>query len=206
MKIPFSIKYRPQIESGEYKVETHDGRPVRIICWDRTPNVGEDKDLTLCVLIPHNIGEAVYYYNHYGKSRLDGRNDLFIITPEPEPFTKLEKAVFDMLVERTNETTISETQARKYGPIFMEIAKDEIYSHESLVEYAEKAKAEGKAEALKDLPRWRKWDTGACGNSDGHPIALVFGAGGIRFISVLGAIGEKYIMLNDLKKLPGFNE
>lgn len=33
-KIPFSIDYRPQIESGEYKVETRDDRPVRIICWD----------------------------------------------------------------------------------------------------------------------------------------------------------------------------
>ena len=34
-KIPFDIKYRPQIESGEYKVETRDGKPVRIICWDK---------------------------------------------------------------------------------------------------------------------------------------------------------------------------
>lgn len=64
----------------------------------------------------------------------------------------------------------------------------------------------GKAEALRDLPRWRKWENGACGNSDGHPIALVSGAGGIRFVSVLGATGETYIMLDDLTKLPGFNE
>ena len=42
-----------------------------------------------------------------------------------EPLTKLEKAVFDMLVERTNEITISEKQARKYAPIFLEIAKGE---------------------------------------------------------------------------------
>lgn len=33
-KIPFDIKYRPQIESGEYKVETRDGRAARITCWD----------------------------------------------------------------------------------------------------------------------------------------------------------------------------
>lgn len=43
-----------------------------------------------------------------------------------EPLTKLEKAVFDMLVERTNEITISEKQARKYAPIFLAIVKDEI--------------------------------------------------------------------------------
>ena len=33
-KIPFNIKYRPQIESGEYKVVTRDDRPVEIKIWD----------------------------------------------------------------------------------------------------------------------------------------------------------------------------
>ena len=37
-KIPFDIKYRPQIESGEYKVETGDKKRVRIICWNRKVN------------------------------------------------------------------------------------------------------------------------------------------------------------------------
>ena len=34
--IPFDIKYRPEIESGEMKVQTRDGREVRIVCWDAT--------------------------------------------------------------------------------------------------------------------------------------------------------------------------
>ena len=34
----FNIKYRPQIEAGEYKVRTAYGQPARIVCWDaRTP-------------------------------------------------------------------------------------------------------------------------------------------------------------------------
>lgn len=33
-RIPFDIKYRPEIESGKYKVETEDGRAVRIVCFD----------------------------------------------------------------------------------------------------------------------------------------------------------------------------
>ena len=33
-KIPFNIKYRPQIESGEYKVVTRENRPVEIKIWD----------------------------------------------------------------------------------------------------------------------------------------------------------------------------
>lgn len=64
----------------------------------------------------------------------------------------------------------------------------------------------GKAEALNDLPRWKKWGNGVAGNAEGHPIALVKGAGGLRFTSVLCATGEKYIMLDDLMKLPGFKE
>ena len=33
-KIPFNIKYRVQIESGEYKVVTREDRPVEIKIWD----------------------------------------------------------------------------------------------------------------------------------------------------------------------------
>ena len=53
---------------------------------------------------------------------------------------------------------------------------------------------------------WRIWQNGACGNSDGNPIALVKTYGGYELVSCLGAGGEKYIMLSDLEKLPSFNE
>jgi hypothetical protein len=33
-EIPFDVKYRPQIESGEYKVVDGWGNQIRIICWD----------------------------------------------------------------------------------------------------------------------------------------------------------------------------
>lgn len=33
-KIPFDIKFRPEIESGKFKVQTRLGKPVRIICWN----------------------------------------------------------------------------------------------------------------------------------------------------------------------------
>ncbi len=32
--LPFNIKFRDEIESGKCKVQTNDGRSVRIICWD----------------------------------------------------------------------------------------------------------------------------------------------------------------------------
>ena len=67
--------------------------------------------------------------------------------------------------------------------------------------------SEIKAEALKDLPRWKKWGNGACGNGMGIPIAIVKrGLGGYKLVDALGIQGEKYIMLSDLEKLPGFKE
>ena len=54
--------------------------------------------------------------------------------PEMELLTKLEKALFDMLVERTNEITISEKQAKKYAPIVLAIVKKEQKSEQSEME------------------------------------------------------------------------
>ena len=65
----------------------------------------------------------------------------------------------------------------------------------------------GKAETLKDLPRWREWGNGACGNGQGIPLALVVrGLNGYELVDSLGIPGEKYIMLDELEKLPGFKE
>ena len=61
---------------------------------------------------------------------------------------------------------------------------------------------------LKDLcARWRKWENGAGGNGRGIPLALVVrGLKGYELVDALGIPGEKYIMLSDLEKLPGFKE
>lgn len=85
MKIPFDIKYRPQIESGEYKVETRDGRPVRIICWDcnnYNPIIALADET---VMWNGDKNEYVISYcidGRYGPA--ESQDDLFIVTPEEE--------------------------------------------------------------------------------------------------------------------------
>lgn len=37
-KIPFDAKFRPEIESGEFKVVTKDDRPVQILSWEMKGN------------------------------------------------------------------------------------------------------------------------------------------------------------------------
>ena len=84
MKIPFDIKYRPEIESGKYKVQTIDGCNVRIICWD-AKNASYDD---IIALVEENAGEKVIRYYSNGKCTSDGsskRNkDLVLIIDEPE--------------------------------------------------------------------------------------------------------------------------
>ena len=96
MRIPFEIKYRPQIESGEYKVETRDGRPVRIICWDCI-----NKHYPIIALALYGGEEISYDYTnngHYYPDDEKSEYDLFIVTPEPE-LSEFEKAVGDIVKE-----------------------------------------------------------------------------------------------------------
>lgn len=74
-KISFDIKYRPEIESGRYKVETNAGRPVRIICWDAK---SEDPlvQLPIVGLVDYGKREMVFTWDIRG---LYGNNDMDLI-------------------------------------------------------------------------------------------------------------------------------
>lgn len=98
MKIPFDVKYRPQIESGEYKVQTADGRDVRIICWDKKVYGGRIDIVALVPAIATGT-ECIQVYNPDGtlESRDPvGKFKLTIITPEPG-LTEFEKALADVV-------------------------------------------------------------------------------------------------------------
>lgn len=94
MRIPFDIKYRPQIESGEYKVETRSGLPARIVCWDR-----KSKDMEILALVydehidedNEELAEVALNGRMFPRGK-DHDYDLFIVTPEEE-MTEFEKAV-----------------------------------------------------------------------------------------------------------------
>jgi len=96
MKIPFDIKFRPQIECGEYKVVIeYDNRTfyARIVCWDFNST-----EILACV----NYGdrEDVLEYDSSGKhiGKSVGRPDLIIITPEQE-LSEFEVALEQMMYD-----------------------------------------------------------------------------------------------------------
>lgn len=212
----------PQIESGEYKVETRDGLSVRIICWDRVAKENTDADLNLCVLVQEDGGEAIYYYHQTGeKLARDEQYDLFIVTPEPE-LSEFEKGymriVHKMKPEDFNDEGLK--IAKEEAAELLALARKELC--EQIVDHTKEAYENGKAEALKeieqdpessyafkrgveygkedalkDLPRWI--------NDDYSPKESTM-------IDISGLYGlvlrrhGKLLRISDLDKLPGFKE
>lgn len=186
-KIPFDIKFRPQIESGEYKVETECGHPVSIMDWEWIDR-NEKKCLAVKVLMDEgfNIG---YLFNYDGKRHSifpsDSDSDLFIITPEPE-LSEFEKAV-DAIYESCG---VKELQVKKKAAELLALAREELFANDTVLkEYAQASREQGKAEALKDLPRWGK------GSIEGD-----------RIVGLSLYHNMKWISFSDLEKLPGFKE
>lgn len=103
MRIPFDVKYRPQIESGEYKVETGDGKQVRIVSWDK--NGFECKEIV--ALVTNVTGTEncnIYTINGLLRSNSCQKNmNLFIVTPEEE-LTEFENELVKMLMEATGKS------------------------------------------------------------------------------------------------------
>ena len=260
-KIPFDIKWKPQIESGEYKVETDCKEPVTIIKWD----LKNDNGNILC-----------YYFD--GKEDIpyvtEGK-DLFIITPEEE-LSEFENRLCEILdsainyqIHSTDEETIKE--AKELAHELFDLARTELifqgniilsteeskkrfaeaqekgrkeafhdavenisdkHQAEMSVEYSIHCKVEngvrravmnwdefqkvaqkfidiGKVDALKDLPRWRHaYTTCSVGNrKQKNPEYPYYSPNDKAFIVLLENSNEaKCLMLDDLKKLPGFKE
>jgi len=185
MKIPFDIKYRPQIESGEYKVETRDGRPVKIIYWEAkgpAPIIGlfmtDDGSETTVEVHPNGRWSDDESYE------LDF--DLFIVTPEPE-LTKFEKELESFynhhlqVCTYDNQGTV-EDSLHDGAAKLLTLARKELES-------------EIKVEVPKNLPRWEK--TVFCGTYVDN-----FFIDKSKFLFHDGY----YINIKDLETLPGFKE
>lgn len=179
MRKEFKIEYREKIENGEYEVETLDGRSVRIVCWDATP------DVPICAIVE---GQPTMYYED-GKIafRRDGdKDDLFVVNAYKYRTTEelvrnslldafhlgseksdldTDSVKFARLVERTveNAKKLNELarDAMEYG--YGEIAEslynaDDMYIHATSTE-EELDALEMAKEALRGLDIWAKLES-----------------------------------------------
>lgn len=199
MKVPFDIKYRPQIESGEYRVETKAGCPVRIVCWDMACEL---PILGLVLLNDEKAEEMAVGFTNEGTNLLGEPlyDKLFIVTPE-EKLTPFEQSIKDRFFY--GELAIEESEIKEIASELLSLAKKELEeeipelefeSIEETLEYKAGYRA-GKAETLKDLPRWST-------NSDPD-----FKPG--KYFCVANALISPQgwsIPFKDLERLPGFKK
>ena len=186
MKINFDVKYRPQIESGEYKVETRGGNPIRILALD----LPSDFPIATAEFTKDNrvIVESYSVDGWVGYGEKE--NNLFIVTPEEE-LTEFEKAIKRAFI-CAGCSSVYNGIVKDTASELLALAREELFANDTVLkEYAEVAREQGKAEALKNLPRWNE----------------------SRGVYSDGWIYEGFlyyknhsIQLSSLEKLPGFKE
>lgn len=126
MKIPFDIKYRPQIESGEYKVVTREGRFATIGIWQ----MKAPKPLVGCYQYDDDGNEksGCWYDNGSYSDVNEHPYDLFLVTPEPE-LTEFEATLLSYLSDDTSGELDKETMhkcVKVRAEELLAIAKKEI--------------------------------------------------------------------------------
>ena len=116
MIIPFNIKYRPQIESGEYKVRTASGKPARVVCWDYKSQFNE----IIYVLITTSDGyEYGCPYTEDGRYIGNNENYLLLEDGRPDPGLRWIGKVREILentasIEKTAEALYDAAQRENY--------------------------------------------------------------------------------------------
>lgn len=217
MKIPFDIKYRPQIESGEYRVETKVGCPVRIVCWDMACEL---PILGLVLLNDEKAEEIAVGFTNEGTNLLGEPlyDKLFIITPGPE-LTEFEKGCIRLYQEGRDDglagDNLSDEILKESAAELLELARKELepevlerldaaYKNQDEVVY-ENGKRDGKAEALKDLPRWKK--CADCTPKPKYSNEWIFSIDTENVTRESAIVHKGYFLpLDGLERLPGFNE
>ena len=213
MKIPFDIKFRPQIESGEYKVETRCGNPIRVLAWDlpygfpiATAEFTEDNR----VIVESYSADG---WVGYGEKE----NNLVIVTPGPE-LSEFENKLRVICENAVRESQLfpkrtSEDFAKKHSAELLVLAEKEItkgHEHDVYIPedtYYEQLKKQwedgydkGKAKALNDLPKWKTI------KKDDNAIVRIPHVGTNIFGERMLYVGENAISIRRLTKLPGFKE
>ena len=129
MKIPFDIKYRPQIESGEYEVVTRNGYQAKIVYWELK---GKNPIIAIIDVPDYENGE-INTYGETGRYFLNEVSpfDLLIVLPGPEltPFEdKLLAILTDARMGVYNLTDPDEAggKTRELATQLLDLAKEEL--------------------------------------------------------------------------------
>lgn len=192
------------LENPSRKVVTRDGRPVRIICWDRNTTYWK---IIALVTSPDGSVENPYTYDVNGKESdgclHDHRNNLFFADDE---LTKFEKEVKDLMNSCCNEigeADITNELVKEAALNLLDLARKELQPEfdkemdKMLAETDKVVYQKGQQDALKDLPKWKK----ATENMEFDKHVLLFEGEERVVLTTEIYKGEYYIEADDLKKL-----
>ena len=174
----------------EKKVVTRDGESVRIICCD-----GPSKQCPIVAFAGDD--HTPYCWSTDGSFFLNEPSgmDLFIVEPEPE-LTEFEKAVYKVAnyISPLFSPKEFKEQVKVFATELLDLAKRELCESGEVTDWY----AKGKAEALKDLPRWKK----ATGKERFNERMIVFICDNDLLCTNYAEEGEYYISFSALEKLP----
>ena len=193
------------LQDKSRKVVTRDGRPVRIICWDRNTTYWK---IIALVTSPDGSTENPYTYDVNGNESdgclHDHRNDLFFADDELTEFEKEVKDLMNSCCNEIEEADITNELAKEAALNLLDLARKELqpefekeldnaYKTADNVQYQK-----GKQDALKDLPKWEHNIMFPKGFSDIAAqgfVDCVYSDGYLRH-------GKYQIKMSDLEKLP----
>lgn len=190
------------LKDKSQKVETRDGRPVKIISFEMT----DTNDCPIAAQFRLCAGTPVVYLfdkeGHY-KGEGDSDYDLFLVTPEPE-LTDFEIRLLDWLSNDTSGEIPMERMkelSRNRAKELLSLARKQLQPEiDAEIENAYKTADEvqyrkGREEVLRDMPRWKRDDSI---EAEQH---ITVGKNGERF-----HYKGHSLLISDLTKLPGFKE
>lgn len=184
------------LANPEKKVVMKGGTPVRIICTDKKTN-GDKQAVLGLVMLPAGYESII---------EIDNPSSVLFFTDEEEPMTEFEKRISGYLqAHGLLDCGAADRIARKSSKDLLELTRKEIteglvwISPDELNRQLDQARNMGKAEAMKDLPRWKKRDdfdypTQFCG--------VVISGGQTTTLPVVIADGYEIPIPELLNKLP----
>ena len=195
-KIPFDISKRAEIENGRYKVVTRFDRPVEILTYEAKGN----KPIIARIGCAY---EDIQRFNTRGFyiEKAQSSYDLFLIdTQEPKP-TEFEEELYKLIK--------SEDYTKGDAERLLNLAREEYEKEFNAIrsEIREAGKAFGRAEVLRNLPKWEEECYGVTSSEDKSDFKY--------YVDSLYTFLHKYdcktgriqkISLKDLDKLPEEDE
>ena len=201
-KIPFNMKYRPQIESGEYLLIDTLDRPIRIVEWPEQRKDGKivyEATTAGGWLVKGLVGTDGKIANEDTGTVV---HELIIVTPDIVGLTDFEKAVQEasfLEIHPSDEDAIKEQAKHLLALARKELEKE--YDGKAMLHVADKSYEKGKKDALNEMPHWR---TARTMEAVGPAVVLTRCDNNLCSAVLSGVVryGDVYITLQELNKLP----